>query len=417
MFLPWRVSQSFFPFFFFLITWSSSHWLVFLQSVFVCHMKSADKKAINCKGCNFKGWFYYQLSTKCTILSGAILESCKLAERQSLQWRIKRKPQGDKQLGGGQEWDPPTVLRILNRQQNKKGWKKTDMRAAPSNFHLPSSYLSHFGWIASRTTSFFFNRNSTSLWWCKSLQALLSLERLLNCSKSDQCSPSFYSIKTGTYWEFSFAARKSVQGYHLAEGKGDSMFQSLKVKAAQSGLILCAPWTVACQAPVSMGILQTRILERVAISFSRDLLIPGTEPRSPASQADSLPSEPPGKSFSLWLMGLDAFTTKVPMVIFSSGGRSWVSSTWSPAEASRLEEHFLWLALFKAAWSLPSVALPLIASEAGGLQIAFPEKADRKPCQFYLICLILIPPWGWSGYKALSHLMTLQFSLLLLHSF
>lgn len=156
MFLPWRVSQSFFPFFFFLITWSSSHWLVFLQSVFVCHMKSADKKAINCKGCNFKGWFYYQLSTKCTILSGAILESCKLAERQSLQWRIKRKPQGDKQLGGGQEWDPPTVLRILNRQQNKKGWKKADMRAAPSNFHLPSSYLSHFGWIASRTTSFFF---------------------------------------------------------------------------------------------------------------------------------------------------------------------------------------------------------------------------------------------------------------------
>ena len=204
-------------------------------------MKSADKKGINCKGCNFKGWFYYQLSTKCTILSGAVLESCKLAEGQRLQWRIKRKPQGDKQLGGGQEWDPPTVLRILNRQQNKKGWKKVGMRAAPSNFHFPSSYLSHFGWITSRTMSFFFNRNSTSLWWCKSLQALLSLESLLNCSKSDQCSPSFYSIKTGTYREFSFAARKSVQGYHLAEGKGDSMFQSLKVKAAQSGLILCDP--------------------------------------------------------------------------------------------------------------------------------------------------------------------------------
>ena len=29
------------------------------------------------------------------------------------------------------------------------------------------------------------------------------------------------------------------------------------------------PWTVACQAPLSMGILQARILEWVAISFPR----------------------------------------------------------------------------------------------------------------------------------------------------
>ena len=30
-----------------------------------------------------------------------------------------------------------------------------------------------------------------------------------------------------------------------------------------------APWTVACQAPLSMGILQARILEWVAMCFSR----------------------------------------------------------------------------------------------------------------------------------------------------
>ena len=40
------------------------------------------------------------------------------------------------------------------------------------------------------------------------------------------------------------------------------------------------------------GISQVRILERVAIPFSRD---PGIEPGSPALQPDSLPSEPPGK--------------------------------------------------------------------------------------------------------------------------
>ena len=41
------------------------------------------------------------------------------------------------------------------------------------------------------------------------------------------------------------------------------------------------------------GILQARILEWVAVPFSRG----SSEPRSPALQADSLPAEPPGKPF------------------------------------------------------------------------------------------------------------------------
>ena len=44
------------------------------------------------------------------------------------------------------------------------------------------------------------------------------------------------------------------------------------------------------------GILQARILEWVAIFLlQEDHLGPGIEPGSPALQADSLPSEPPGK--------------------------------------------------------------------------------------------------------------------------
>ena len=54
-------------------------------------------------------------------------------------------------------------------------------------------------------------------------------------------------------------------------------------------------WTVAHQASLSMGILQARMLEWVAIPFSRFLPNPGIEAGSPALQADSLPSEPPGK--------------------------------------------------------------------------------------------------------------------------
>ena len=43
------------------------------------------------------------------------------------------------------------------------------------------------------------------------------------------------------------------------------------------------------------GIIQEKILDWVAISFSRDLPDPGTEPRSPAMQENSLLSEPAGK--------------------------------------------------------------------------------------------------------------------------
>ena len=44
------------------------------------------------------------------------------------------------------------------------------------------------------------------------------------------------------------------------------------------------------------GILQVKILEWVAFPFSRGSSQPGIEPRSPALQVDSLPSEPPGES-------------------------------------------------------------------------------------------------------------------------
>ena len=55
------------------------------------------------------------------------------------------------------------------------------------------------------------------------------------------------------------------------------------------------PWTVACQASLSMLILQARILEWVALLSSKG----SSWPRdwTQALQVDSLPSEPPGKPF------------------------------------------------------------------------------------------------------------------------
>ena len=50
-------------------------------------------------------------------------------------------------------------------------------------------------------------------------------------------------------------------------------------------------WTVVCQALLSMGILQTRILEWVPFSTQGDLPA-GIEPGSPALQGDPLSSKP-----------------------------------------------------------------------------------------------------------------------------
>ena len=58
--------------------------------------------------------------------------------------------------------------------------------------------------------------------------------------------------------------------------------------------LFVTPWTVACHVLLSMGIRQARILECIACPPPGDLPIPGAEPRSPALQADSLLSEPPG---------------------------------------------------------------------------------------------------------------------------
>ena len=65
--------------------------------------------------------------------------------------------------------------------------------------------------------------------------------------------------------------------------------------------VFATPRTAAHQAPLSMVILQARMLEWLGW----DLPNPGIEPSSPALQADSLPTEQPGKPLpqicSVWI--------------------------------------------------------------------------------------------------------------------
>ena len=80
-----------------------------------------------------------------------------------------------------------------------------------------------------------------------------------------------------------------VQGGRVAstverEGKG-----SLSVVQ-----LFTTPWTVACQAPPSTGFSRQGYWSGLPFTSPGDLPDPEIEPRSPALQADALPSEPLG---------------------------------------------------------------------------------------------------------------------------
>ena len=59
--------------------------------------------------------------------------------------------------------------------------------------------------------------------------------------------------------------------------------------------LFATPWTVAQQAPPSMGFSRQEYWSGLPFPSPGSLPNPGIEPRSPALQADALTSEPPGK--------------------------------------------------------------------------------------------------------------------------
>ena len=59
--------------------------------------------------------------------------------------------------------------------------------------------------------------------------------------------------------------------------------------------LFATPWTIAHQAPLSMGFSRQEYWSGLPCPPPGDLPDPGIEPMSPALQVDSLPTEPPGK--------------------------------------------------------------------------------------------------------------------------
>ena len=69
---------------------------------------------------------------------------------------------------------------------------------------------------------------------------------------------------------------------------------SIEVKLLSRVLLFATPWTVAYKVPLSIEFSGQENWSRLPFPSPGNLPDPGIEPRSPALQADALPSEPPG---------------------------------------------------------------------------------------------------------------------------
>ena len=91
-----------------------------------------------------------------------------------------------------------------------------------------------------------------------------------------------------------------------------------KSKWSRSLMSLCDPWTVAHQAPPSMGFSRQEHWSGFPFPSTGDLPDPGIKPRSPTLRADALTSAPQGKPLNIRIQVL---TSKISREERKPGGR------------------------------------------------------------------------------------------------
>ena len=81
-----------------------------------------------------------------------------------------------------------------------------------------------------------------------------------------------------------------------------------EMKSLSRVRLFATPWTLAYQAPPSLGFSRQEYWTGLPFPSPGDLPNPGIKPGSPVLQADALLSEPPGKSLLVWCKSNCGFT-------------------------------------------------------------------------------------------------------------
>ena len=137
------------------------------------------------------------------------------------------------------------------------------------------------------------------------------------------------------------------------------MYLNLSLKSLSRVRLFVTPRSVAYQAPPSMGFPRQECWTGLPVPSPGDLPDPGIEPRSPALQADSLPSEPPCMVTNLdsilksRVITLSTRVHLVKVMVFSvvmHGCESW---TIKIAERRRIDafELWCWRRLLRVPWT------------------------------------------------------------------
>ena len=124
----------------------------------------------------------------------------------------------------------------------------------------------------------------------------MGIQGLLTCILRNLYAGQEATVRTGhgrTGW---YKIEKGVrQGWMLSPVLFNSQVE-WKVESLSRVRLFATPWTVAHQAPLSMGFSKQEYWSGLPFPSLGNLPNPGIEPRSPVLQADALPSELPRKS-------------------------------------------------------------------------------------------------------------------------
>ena len=104
----------------------------------------------------------------------------------------------------------------------------------------------------------------------------------------------------------------------------------MKVKSLNRVRLFATPWTVTYQAPPSLEFSRWGYWSGLPFPSPGDLPDPGIKPGSPTLQADTLPSEPPGKTLlkAKFCSKREEFSTETQMtcnfILGFPGGTKWL---------------------------------------------------------------------------------------------
>ena len=127
-----------------------------------------------------------------------------------------------------------------------------------------------------------------------------SLSRILSlCDPMDCSTPGFpvhHRVPELAQTQVHWVGDVILPSHPLSSPSPPKPFKAkLKVKSLSRVRFFATPQTVAYQAPPSMGFSRQEYWSGLPFPSPEDLPNPGIEPGSPTLQADTLPSEPPGK--------------------------------------------------------------------------------------------------------------------------